>query len=167
MNTDMKMNVVNLLESYSVRERQIALLHYEMQHAAHLSSDEVIDSMSFGHGENMGGSSNKGHISNKTMYIALNYQERMECMNAETTNEIAQRLLELETEQDRIRYYVSLLEKREARVIRSFYIEGRSWEEIAQEIAVALRTVHKIKNRAISHLAELYAYKANLKRGAQ
>ena len=131
------------------------------------SSDEVIDSMSFGHGENMGGSSNKGHISNKTMYIALNYQERMECMNAETTNEIAQRLLELETEQDRIRYYVSLLEKREARVIRSFYIEGRSWEEIAQEIAVALRTVHKIKNRAISHLAELYAYKANLKRGAQ
>ena len=83
-------------------------------------------------------------------------------MNAEAANEIAQRLLKLEGEQDRLRYYVSLLEKREADVIRSFYIEGVSWEEIAQKIGVALRTVHKIKNRAVSHLAELYAYKAGL-----
>lgn len=161
MNTDMKTNVVNLLESYTMRERQIALLHYEMQHTAYISSDEVIDAMSLGHGDNMGGSS-RGHISNKTMYIALNYQEQMEHMNAEAANEIAQQLLALESEQDRIRYYISLLDKREAKVIRSFYIESRPWEEIAQEIGVALRTVHKIKNRAIDHLAELYAYKANL-----
>lgn len=59
-------------------------------------------------------------------------------------------------------YYVSLLDKREGDVIRRFYIEGVSWEEIAQEIGVALRTVHKIKNRAVGHLAELYAYKAGL-----
>ena len=161
MNTDMKSNVVNLLESYTVRERQIALLHYEMQHTAFISSDEAIDAMSLGHGDNMGGSS-RGHISNKTMYIALNYQERMEHMNAEAANEIAQQLLALESEQDRIRYYISLLDKREAEVIRSFYIENHSWEEIAQEIGVALRTVHKIKNRAIDHLAELYTYKACL-----
>ena len=83
-------------------------------------------------------------------------------MNAEAANEIAQRLIELEAEQDRIRYYVSLLEKRESDVIRSFYIEGISWDEIAQQIDVALRTVHKIKNRAINHLVELYAYKDGL-----
>lgn len=102
-----------------------------------------------------------GRISNKTLYIPLNYQERMDRMNAEAANEIAQRLLELE--QDRLRYYVFLLEKREADVTRSFYIEDVSWEEIAQKIGVALRTVHKIKNRAVDHLSELYAYKAGLK----
>lgn len=161
MNTDMKEQIMKLLETYPNRERQIALLHYEMQHNTHITPEEMIDTMALGHGDNFGGSG-KGHISNKTMYIALNYREQMDRMNAEASNEVAQRLLELEAEQDRIRYYISLLEKREAKVIRSFYIEARPWEEIAEEIGVALRTVHKIKNRAIEHLAELYAYKAGL-----
>ena len=70
--------------------------------------------------------------SDREKQIALNYQERMERINAETANEIAQRLLELEAEQDRIRYYVSLLDKREAEVLRLFYFEGYSWEETAK-----------------------------------
>ena len=45
---------------------------------------------------------------------------------------------------------------------RSFYIEGVSWDEIAQKIGVALRTVRKIKGWAVSHFAELYAHKAGL-----
>jgi len=57
----------------------------------------MIDGMALGHGDGMGGSG-KGRISNKTMYIALNYQEKMDRMNAEAANEIAQRLLELEGE---------------------------------------------------------------------
>ncbi len=165
MNTDMKAKVINLLESYAMRERQIALLHYEMQHPPCISPEEMVAEMSFGHNDGLGG--NKGRVSDKTMYIALNYRERMDRMNAEAMSEVAQRLLGLETEQDRIRYYVSLLEKRESKVIRSFYMEGCSWEEIAQEIGVALRTVHKIKNRGIEQLAELYAYKSNLIERAQ
>lgn len=162
MNVETKEHVFSLLENYSKREQQISLLHYEMKHSAHVSPEEVIEGMALGHGDGMGGSG-KGRISNKTMYIALNYQERMDRMNAEAANEIAQRLLELEGEQNRLRYYISLLENRELVVIRSFYIDGVSWEEIAEKIGVALRTVHKIKNRAIDHLAELYAYKAGLK----
>lgn len=157
MNTDMQSLVISLLETYSQRERQISLLHYEMQHTAHISPEEMIDGMSLGHGDSMGGSG-KGHISNKTMYIALNYRERMDRMNAEASNEIAKRLLELEAEQDRLRYYVSLLEKREAQLLRQVYFEGYSWEDAAKELGVALRTVHKIKSRAIGHLSDLYAY---------
>lgn len=158
---DMKTKVLNLLEAYPERERQIALLHYEMKHGTRISPEEMIDGMSLGHGDGMGGSS-KGHISNKTMYIALNYQERMDRLNAEVVSEIAQRLLELEAEQDRIRYYVSLLDKREADVLRSFYFEGHSWEETAKKIGVVLRSVYKIKNKAIDHLAALYAYTTSL-----
>ena len=161
MNIDMKAHVVDLLERYSERERQIALLHYEMQHTARVSPEEVIDMMSLGHSDSLGGSG-KGHISDKTMYIALNYQEKMGRLNAEAANEIAQRLLELEGEQDRLRYYVSLLEKREMEALRLFYFEGRSWEETAKELGVVLRSVYKIKSKAIDHLADLYAYKTGL-----
>lgn len=161
MNTDTKAHVTGLLENYSKRERQIALLHYEMQHGARISPEEMIDGMSLSHGDSMAGSG-KGRISNKTLYIALNYQERMDRMNAESANEIAQRLLELEGEQDRLRYYVSLLEKREAEALRLFYFEGRSWEETAKELGVVLRSVYKIKSKAIGHLADLYAYTTGL-----
>ena len=117
MNRNIKSYVISLLETYSKRERQIDLLHYEIRHTARVSSEEMIDGMSLGHGDGMGGG--KGHISNKTMYIALNYQEKMEQMNEESANEIAECLLKLETEQNRLRHYVSLLEKREAEVLRS------------------------------------------------
>ncbi len=162
MDIDMKAHVTHLLESYPERERQIALPHYEMQHTARISPEEMIDGMSLGHSDSMGGSG-RGYISNKTMYIALNYQERMERINEENMNDSADRLLQLEREQDRIRYYVSLLQGREADVIRQFYFEGYSWEETAKKVGVALRSVYKIKNKAIDHLAELYGYTAALK----
>lgn len=157
MNIDMKTRVVVLLETYPKRERQISLLHYEMRHIARISPEEIIDSMSLGHGSSMGGSG-KGHISDKTMYIALNYQERMDRMNMETTNEIAERLLELEAEQDRLRYYVSLLEKREAEVIRLFYFEGCNQNVISEELRIVPRTMRRIKREAIEKLAEMYAF---------
>lgn len=161
MSVNMKAHVIKLLESYSERERQIALLRYEMLHTARVSSEEVIDSMSLGHSDGMGGSS-RGHISNKTMYIALNYQERMDHLNIESMDEIAGHLLELKAEQDRIRYYVTLLDKKEAEVIRLFYFEGHSKEDIAKKIKVVQRTVNKIKTRAIDHLVELYAFTSDL-----
>lgn len=162
MNTDMKEHVIKLLEGYSERERQIALLHYEMLHTARVSPEEVIDSMSMSHSDDIGGGSSRGHISNKTMFIALNYQERMDHLNIESMDEIAGHLLELKAEQDRIRYYVTLLEKREAEVIRLFYFEGHSKEDIAKKIKVVQRTVNKIKTRAIDHLVELYTFTSDL-----
>ena len=112
--------------------------------------------MSLGHGDGMGGG--KGHISNKTMYIALNYQERMERMNEESANEIAQRLLELETEQNRLRHYVSLLEKREAAVIRLSYFEEVNQDEAAESLGIVPRTMRRIKKEAIEKLVEMYIF---------
>lgn len=156
MNRNMKSYVINLLETYLKREQQIDLLHYEMRHTARVSSEEMIDGMSLGHGDGMGGG--KGHISNKTMYIALNYQERMERMNEESANEIAQRLLELETEQNRLRHYVSLLEKREAAVIRLSYFEEVTQDEAAESLGIVPRTMRRIKKEAIEKLVEMYIF---------
>ena len=91
------------------------------------------------------------------MYIALNYQEQMERVNAETMNEIAQTLLKLEQEQDRLRYYVSLLEKRETEVIQLVYFENCNQDKAAKKLEIVPRTLRRIKNGAVDKLAEMYA----------
>lgn len=146
--------VVDLLESYPKRMQEIALLHYELEHPARVSTDEMIGAMSLSRGD--GGGRSNGHMSNKTLYIALNYQDKTEKMNADTTEEIVERLVSMEHEQDRLAYYVSLLDKQQKTAISRFYFEGASWEKIAQELQVAVRTVYKVKKRALDRLVELY-----------
>ena len=146
--------VVDLLESYPKRMQEIALLHYELEHPAHISTNEMISAMSFSHGDGVVRSS--GHVSNKTLYIALNYQDKTEKINADTTEEIVKRLVSMEHEQERLAYYVSLLDQQQKTAINRFYFEGISWEKIAQELQVAVRTIYKIKRRALDRLADLY-----------
>ena len=160
MKADMKTYVISLLESYRTRERQISLLHYEMKHSARVTPEEMIDGISLIHSTSIG-NGGKGHISNKTMYIALNYQERVGHINAEAANEIAQRLLELEAEQNRIRHYVSLLEKREAEVIRLFYMEQMTMDTMEKEMHLSVKTLRKLKNQAVDALAAMYEFTAN------
>lgn len=149
--------VIGLLESYHKRMNQIALLHYELEHPANVSPDEMIGAMSLGHGD--GTAHSTGHISNKTLYIALNYQERTDHANSEAREEVVTRLIELEHEQERLVYYIDLLnDAQQETVIRRFYFEGRTWSEIAQELHVVTRTIHKIKNRALDRLSEMYTF---------
>lgn len=156
MRVELKLHIIQLLEAYREREQKIALLHYELEHPARVFPDEMLNSMAFGHGDGAGRS--PGHISNKTMYIALNYQEQAEKLNTGNVDEIAAQLVELEREQSRLRYYASLLDVREEEVIRLAYFDGCSWSETAKKIGVVSRTVHRIKDRAIDRLAEMYDF---------
>ena len=49
MNSDTRTYVVNLLENCQERQRKIALLHYELEHPAHISETEMIRTMALGH----------------------------------------------------------------------------------------------------------------------
>lgn len=100
--------VLKLLESYNERERKIAVLRYNLEHPAKVSRSEQIEAMNFGHGDGLDHSA--GHISNKTLYIALNYEEQAERMNAESAHEIAKELFALECEQRRLTYFIRTLD---------------------------------------------------------
>lgn len=157
MDVEMRTYVIGLLESYNKRINQIALLHYEQEHPANISPGEMIGAMSLGHGDGMARS--KGHISNKTLYIALNYQEQVDRMTADAREEVIERLIELEREQEKLAYYITLLnDQQQETVIRRFYFEGHTWSDIARELHVVTRTVHKIKNRALDRLADMYTF---------
>ena len=92
---------------------------------------------------------------------ALNYQEQMDRMNAEVANEIAECLLKLKAEQDQLRYYVSLLENREAEVICMTYFDGADQSRVSESLGVVPRTMRRIKKEAIIKLAEMYAFMEN------
>lgn len=64
----------------------------------------------------------------------------------------------MEQAQKRLEYYTTLLEKRQAMVVRIAYFEGLPWDEVAREVGVAVRTVHKIKIRALEQLAGMYQF---------
>lgn len=156
MCTDMKKFVMSLLENYAACERKIAVLRYELEHPALVNRAEQIEAMNFGHGENAGHT--KGHISNKTLYIALNYEEQAERMNAEAVDEIAGELFDLERQQKKLLHFVGLLEKREAEVIHLVFMEGVPTKEVARRYGLTYRTIDRIKRNAVEHLAEMYAY---------
>lgn len=158
MNDDMKSYVVSLLETCQERKRKIALLHYELEHPAHMSEAEMISAMALGHGAGRSDGRVEGHISDKTLYIALNYQNKVDKLNADTKEEIVVQLVELEQEQKRLEYYSSLLEKRQNMVISLAYFEGLPWDEVAKAVGVAVRTVHKIKNQALDQLVGMYRF---------
>lgn len=160
MSVETKARVLGLLESFTKREKEIALLRYEIEHTAKISPEEMIDAMSFTHGDD--DVKSRGHISDKTLYIALNYQERLDRINRNSTEEIAEQLVRLENEQNRLLYYVSLLKKRQSEVIKLFYFMNKVPEEIANELAITSRTVRRIRGQAIDKLVEMYSYAENL-----
>ena len=163
MNSDTKSYVVNLLETYQERKRKITMLHYELEHPAHTSEAEMISAMALGHGAGRNDSHIEGHISDKTLYIALNYQSKVAKMNADTKEKIVVQLVEMEHEQKRLEYYVSLLAYRQAEVIKLTFFERCSQNDVARKLAIVPRTVRRIKEEAVDKLVEMYSFAENLR----
>lgn len=66
-------HVTSLLQNYRATKRKNQQLRYELEHPAHVTPEEMIETMSFTKGDGEGRPSSS--ISNKTLYIAMNYQD--------------------------------------------------------------------------------------------
>ena len=87
-------------------------------------------------------------VSNKTLYIAMNFQSAADEANAALTHDLVSRLVPLEQEINRLEHYVALLEPRQAEVIRLAYFEGHTWQQISAKTQITTRTLYKIRNQA-------------------
>ena len=87
MSAEMKNKVKDLLKTYNERERKIALLQFQMENPPLVTLNEQIEAMNYGHGDGLGHT--QGRVSNKTLFIALNYEEQAERLNAQASSEIA------------------------------------------------------------------------------
>lgn len=140
MNTDMKAYVLDFLGTYPKRKREIEALCYELAHSAQVSPAGQLEAVNYAHG-NSDGKPSTGHISGKTLFIALNCQEKAEKLNASVVKEGAGQLYEAQQEQSRLKYYVSLLEPRQAEVIRRTFFKPEPQEAIAKYLNISVRTV--------------------------
>ncbi len=147
--------IEELLKSYHQRERDIAVRKFELANFTKLSEDEYISAANLAKGDGVGYA--PGHISNRTLHIALNYREQTDRLNQEAVMEINREIEELDLEQRRLRYYVSLLEERQAAVIRLQFFERLSIEEIEKELQLTARSLRSIRKKAIEELAQMYA----------
>lgn len=154
MKVKTKTDIIALLKAYSDRERKIAVLHYELAHSAKASSDEVIEAMALGHGDGEGRPS--GHVSDKTLYIALNYQEKVEKLNFDTADEISRQLVELEQEQNRLKYYMSLLDSTQAKTIQFLYIKKMTQKDAEKVLGYSAKTIRKLRDNALDTLVSMY-----------
>ena len=163
MNIETKTYVVGLLESYRKRAKQIELLHYELAHPVRVTANEMIGALALAHGDDSGSGHPGGHASDKTLYIALNYQDRANQANKSASREVVDHLVTLEQEQERLKYYVSLLPDRQVSVIKLTYFEGRTQEDVAEKMELAKRTVQMLKAQAIDALTAMYDYTMQLR----
>ncbi len=150
-------DVAALLKTYPKLQKKINLLEYERLHPNRVSQDEVISGLALAHPLE-GGTGQPGHISDKTMQIALNFQDEADRLNYATILEIDQELQMLRNRIHKLEFYVSQLDKRQAEVIRKYYFEEKTWPEIQKELRVSSRTLVKRRDDALDALASMGQY---------
>lgn len=159
-NANTREYVVSLLEHYQSDSSKMDALRYELNNPSRVTTDEMIEAMNFGHSESSGGGISKGHVSNKTLYIAANYMDRTISANTEAYEEISALLHEMESERDRLLHYISLLDQKDREMIYATYIETKTREELSESMGVSLKSVSIMRRHAIKNLCNLYDFTA-------
>ena len=153
--------VINTLTALPDLDEKIALLRYEMDHCVRVSPTEMIHAMSFSRGEGIGTA--PGHISDKTLYTALNYEEKMRDINTEVFEPIVQKICQLEEERDRITHCISLLSPKQAQIVRLTFIDQKTTDQIADSMEISSKTVIRQRKCAIDRLCNMYTFIAGLR----
>ena len=104
-----------------------------------------------------------GHISDKTAYIMMRYQDEVDEANEELNGKVAAQLWELEQRQDRLRFYVSLLEPKQEGVIKLHYFEGKSRDEVCEQLDISSSTYDKTRKKGVDRLVEMYEMTTGLR----
>lgn len=154
MNNKLKEAIICTLENYRKYTQQIALLRYELAHHNRISADEMLEAMALSKGT--GNVPTKGHVSDKTYYIALNYLDRAADLNAERISNITSQLRPLESRVNRLAHCVKQLRSDHEQVISGLYFDGKNLRTLASEMHISERTVQRYRDAAINELTEMY-----------
>jgi len=153
--------VLGRLKSYRSAKRKIEQLQFELRNHQSISEDELIESIALGFRLGGGGYS-RGHLTDKTMAIALHYKGAMKKMGDETKRDILKELCRLVIEVDRLERYVSLLEEREREVVTMLFFEGKKWAEAWDKLDISKQALSSCRKSAINQLASMYSLVKNI-----
>lgn len=92
----------------------------------------------------------------------MNYRNEAFRENREVFKDYHSMLIPLERKTERLRYYVSLLDQRQAEVIRLYYFEQESWDAISQKMGLTPKPLRRLRDAGIDRLAEMYELSGKL-----
>lgn len=151
-----KERVIQKLYEYPKIKQKIKLLRFELENHKPVSAEDMLETMCFAKGDGTG--HNSGAVSNRTLYIAMNYQCAADAANSESSKEILNRLIPLEKEASRIEYYLSFLQENEKTVIRLLYFERHSLSETGEIMSSSIWCTRKVRDEGIGRLVEMYDF---------
>lgn len=155
--------VTKQLKDYREMKQNIHILQFELDalplHSAS-EANELIKSMTFAHSteENV----QHSQISDKTSSIALNYRAVNFKQMQETRQRIEEQLSIYYLQVTRLETYLAALPEAEANILRQYYFDGITWQEIAQRNNVCLRSIIRRRDHALCQLERYYYRLAEL-----
>ena len=150
-----KDDIVRKLESYPALQRTILQLEFELKNRPEIvSGDEMIETMTFSHPE--GDPVLTGQSDGKTPGIAQSYVSAVEECNREYRDQLNRELAKVRLEAGRIEYYIGLLDKKQAAVLRALYVERLPWRDAAEKVGMSSYTLPKYRNLGITELTEMF-----------
>lgn len=155
--TEYQEKIIELLKSYPHLQSQLKLLRYELSQKAVIDPESVIEGMALSSarfGVQRGG----GHISDKTMMIALEYERQFDQLKNDLTAQLVEEIMPLQADLDRIEFYVAMLSEKEAQVIRMYYFESNTWAKLQEKLGITKSTLINRRDAAINKLAKMYGY---------
>lgn len=130
-----------------VREREH--LKKQIENFEFLSADEFISAMSFSHPD--GERVQSSDLSYKTARIALGYRDKLDRINEELIVPMQKRYYALDTE-----IAFSHLPDDLFHIMQGLVIEGRTWDEVSEEMFISITKLQKLRKSAIDHLTRTY-----------
>ncbi len=141
-----------ILRSYPAMKQEIMVLEFEMNRFSATLHPKVIEDIVLSHSD--GEWVNASYHSDTTADIAIEHFDSL--INGEY-HALRALIGNMRSELHRMDYYLSLLPQKEAAIIKMFYLDGLTWEQISEKTLLAIRTLQRHKDKALTQLAHFYS----------
>lgn len=143
-----------VISDYPQMLREREHLKKQIENFEFLSADEFIRAMSFSHSD--GERVQSSDLSYKTARIALGYRDKLDRINEELIVPMQKRYYALDTEIAFLKSAISHLPDDLFHIMQGLVIEGRTWDEVSEEMFISITKLQKLRKSAIDHLTRTY-----------
>ena len=149
--------VAEMLSNYQDMKRKASQLEFELTALKNLISDsEYIDAMSLAspQGDGVQG----GFASDKTANIAISYSSKLNSITTKDEYEMQNELFALTLQMERIKHYIRLLPSKHFAILHKLYVEGFTFNEIAESESLSVSAIKKYRKQGIKALVDMFNF---------
>lgn len=148
-----KDDILKILKGYRDLKKHVLQLEYELAEANPLVNDEeVIVSMAL----NESSFNDKTKKRAGTDNIALSYAKTVDEINMRHKQSLEDELTILKRKKERLEYYISLLDRRQADVLTLIYFDGLTFNQAADKLFISSSALKSARTSGIKKLVEMY-----------